>query len=67
MNNVDNPSHYTSEKGIKAIDVIEAFDLKFNLGNAIKYVLRSGKKGNEVEDLRKAIWYLERQIKNIEG
>lgn len=61
---VNKPSHYMSKNGIESIDVIESFDLNFNLGNATKYILRSGKKWNRIEDLRKAIWYLEREIKN---
>lgn len=53
--------HYQG-KGLKAIEVIEAFELNFSLGNAIKYILRSGKKGNAKEDLEKAIWYLKREV-----
>lgn len=56
------PDYYKS-KGIETIDVIEAFDLNFNLGNVIKYVLRAGKKqGEEKEkDLNKALFYLKRE------
>lgn len=61
---VDNPIHYQSESGLEAIEVIEAFELNFNLGNAIKYILRADKKGNKVQDLDKAIWYLIREIEN---
>jgi hypothetical protein len=63
---VDHPDHYQSETGMEAIDVIEAFDLNFNLGNCIKYVLRAGKKEDELQDLKKALWYIKRQIKNLE-
>ena len=64
---VDHPSHYR-ENGIEAIDVIEAFGLGFHLGNAVKYVLRAGRKiadGEDAEraaktDVKKAIWYLKR-------
>jgi uncharacterized protein DUF3310 len=63
---INNPSHYQSESGMEAIDVIEAFDLNFNLGNCIKYILRAGKKEDELQDLKKALWYIKRQIKNIE-
>lgn len=57
------PEYYQSDDGFDAIDVIEAFDLNFNLGNVIKYVLRAGKKNESVEsDLKKAIWYLKREI-----
>ena len=48
------------------IDVIEAFNLNFKLGNAIKYILRAGKKDSITQDLRKAIWYIEREIIKIE-
>lgn len=62
-----NQSYYQSEN-IEAIDVIEAFDLNFNKGNVVKYVLRAGKKeGNAiVQDLKKAHWYIEREIERIE-
>lgn len=63
---VDHPPHYKSG-GIEAIDVIEAFDLGFCLGNTVKYVLRAGRKGDAVTDLKKARWYLEREIARIEG
>lgn len=58
---VNRPSHYIG-KGIECIEVIEAFALGFCLGNAIKYILRAGKKGDRIEDLKKAIWYLQREI-----
>ncbi|MDU1315711.1 DUF3310 domain-containing protein [Anaerococcus hydrogenalis] len=57
------PDYYKSN-GVETIDVIEAFDLNFNLGNVIKYILRAGKKqGEEKEkDLNKACFYLNREI-----
>lgn len=64
--NVNHPPHY-KKGGIENIDVIEAYELGFHLGNVIKYVLRSKYKGREIEDLKKARWYLERYIKNHEG
>lgn len=60
------PPHYISASGLESIDVIEAFGLNFHLGNCIKYVLRCGKKWDAVEDLKKAKWYLEREIANRE-
>lgn len=60
---VNHPPHYKAE-GIEAIDVIEAFCLDFSLGNAVKYILRAGRKGDALEDLRKAAWYLARAIEN---
>lgn len=57
--------HYNSG-GVEAIDVIEAFGLGFNLGNVIKYVLRAGRKGDALEDLEKAAYYLDREIDKLE-
>lgn len=62
---VDHPHHYQGN-GMESIDVIEAFDLDFCLGNTVKYVLRAGKKDNEIQDLKKAIWYLNRRIQQLE-
>lgn len=59
------PDYYKSG-GMEAFDVIDAFDLDFNLGNAFKYIARAGKKGDKVEDLRKAVTYLNRQIEKEE-
>ncbi len=57
-----NPGYYKS-RGLEAIDIIEAYDLNFCVGNAIKYILRAGKKSNnKTEDLNKAIWYLQREV-----
>lgn len=58
---INHPSHYQGQR-FEVIDIIEDFDLGFKLGNAIKYILRAGRKGDFIEDLRKAIWYLEREI-----
>jgi hypothetical protein len=66
MEAVNSPQHYQG-KGLEAIDVIENFDLNFNLGNTVKYVLRAGKKGNKKEDLEKAVWYLKRELNKFEG
>ena len=63
MNNIDHPQHYG--KGIEPIDIIESWELNFSLGNAIKYILRAPYKNNELEDLEKAKWYLEREIKRL--
>lgn len=61
---INHPSHYKSGR-IEAIDVIEDFKLNFNLGNAVKYILRAGKKGCRKEDLKKAIWYLHRELRHV--
>lgn len=58
---VFSPSHYTHGP-MEVIDIIEGFGLGFTLGNTIKYILRSDKKGRPVEDLEKARWYLDREI-----
>lgn len=58
---VNAPDHYRAG-GIEAIEVIEAFGLGFHLGNVVKYVLRAGRKGDRLEDLKKARWYLDRAI-----
>lgn len=60
-----NPSHYKDRvPGIEAIEVTEHFD--FCRGNAIKYIWRAGLKNDELEDLKKARWYLDRAIANLE-
>lgn len=62
------PTHYKGNGTFEAIDVIEAFQLNYRLGNVIKYVLRADKKGKPVQDLKKAVWYLQREIaKREEG
>lgn len=60
-----NPPHYKSHpSGVEAIDVVEHFT--FNLGNAVKYIWRAGLKSpNPVEDLKKAAWYLNREIERL--
>lgn len=62
---VNSPPHYTAG-GIETIDFIEAKDLNYRLGNVIKYVSRAEKKENPLEDLKKAKWYLEREISTRE-
>lgn len=61
---VNNPPHYT-QGGIETIDFIEAKALSYNLGNVVKYITRADHKGNKVEDLMKARWYLDREITNL--
>jgi len=65
--NVNHPDHYGgADNPYEAIKVIEAWKLGFNLGNAVKYIARAGKKDQTVvaEDLEKAIWYIRREIGN---
>ena len=68
MNDIINhPSHYTDGK-IEVIDFIEEKQLNFHRGNAIKYIARAGKKNKEteIEDLEKAVWYINREIQRLE-
>lgn len=63
---VDHPIHYGGgDNPYEAIKVIEAWDLGFNLGNSVKYISRAGKKGDAIEDLEKAAWYIKREIRNL--
>lgn len=63
---VDHPPHYNSHPaGIECIDVVEW--LPFNVGNAIKYLWRLGEKGDDLENLRKAAWYVQREIRRREA
>jgi hypothetical protein len=66
---VNHPSHYGGNTTYEAIKVIEAWRLDFCLGNAVKYISRAGKKdpSKVKEDLEKAVWYLQRKIKSVEG
>lgn len=67
---VNHPQHYGgNDNPYEAIKVIEDWDLDFHLGNTVKYISRAGKKGSdkELQDLKKALWYLERKINNIEN
>jgi hypothetical protein len=58
---VNHPSHYT-QGAIETIDVIEDWNLGYHLGQVIKYISRCDHKGKRLEDLKKAQWYLEREI-----
>lgn len=63
---VNAPPHYRKHpSGVECITVTEHFN--FNRGNAIKYVWRAGEKGSELEDLKKARWYLDREIARVEA
>ena len=65
---INHPAHYNQGK-IEVIEFIEDKNLGFHLGNAVKYISRAGKKdpAKEIEDLKKAVWYIERQIELISG
>jgi hypothetical protein len=62
---VNQPEHYTWLGGIEVIDITEHFG--FVLGNVLKYVMRADHKGKPLEDLRKARWYLDREIAKREA
>lgn len=67
---VNHPNHYGGEENpYEAIKVIDAWELGFSLGNTVKYISRAGKKDptKELEDLKKALWYLDHHIKNLES
>lgn len=64
---VDHPAHYTAYKGLEIIDLTE--QMNFCRGNAVKYIARAGLKSKEteVEDLKKALWYVQREIERLGG
>lgn len=66
IDNVEKPAHYNTGS-IQPIDAIEDWKLGFNLGNSVKYIARAGKKDTTktIEDLKKARWYLERELNNL--
>lgn len=66
VDHVHHPRHYGgSDSPYEAIKVIDAWKLDFALGNVVKYISRAGKKGNELEDLKKAAWYLNHKIESL--
>lgn len=64
---VNHPSHYTAYKGVEVIQLTE--QMNFNRGNAVKYIARAGLKNpdTEIEDLEKARWYIDREIKRLKA
>lgn len=68
MPGIDHPSYYGNDTTYETIKVIEAWQLDFCLGNAVKYISRAGKKDpdKEIEDLQKAVWYIQRKIQQLE-
>ena len=63
---VNHPEHY-KVGGIETLDFIEAKGLSYHLGNVVKYVTRADHKGNRLQDLEKAQWYLSREISRLKG
>lgn len=66
---INHPEHYGGDTVYEAIKVIEAWGLGFCKGNAVKYISRAGRKegADEIEDLKKARWYIDREIKRLES
>jgi hypothetical protein len=61
---VNHPEHYKSHpSGVECIDITE--HMSFNCGNAVKYIWRSDLKGNKLQDLQKAVWYLNRELQRL--
>lgn len=63
---INHPSHYNTGN-IEVIDAIDDWNLSFCLGNVVKYIARAGHKGDRVEDLKKAAWYLRHEIIQLGG
>lgn len=63
---INSPSHYAEGRKFEPIDVIEDWELNFRLANTVKYISRAGRKKDILEDLRKARWYLDREIQHLE-
>jgi len=63
---VNHPQHYKGKK-FEVIDIINDYSLNFELGNAIKYILRADRKGNRKQDIEKAIWYLNHELSKFKG
>lgn len=66
FNNITRPSHYCEGRSFEPIDVINDWQLNFNLGNVIKYISRAGRKDNILQDLKKALFYLKYEIDRLE-
>lgn len=65
MSKIEHPSHYAEGRKYEPIDVINDWELNFNLGNTIKYISRAGRKENAIEDLEKARFYLDYEIERV--
>jgi len=65
IDNINHPTHYT-QSAIQPIEVIGAWKLSYCLGNTIKYIARADHKGNKLEDLQKARWYLNKELEDLE-
>ena len=63
---INRPSHYAEGRQYEPIDVIADWELNYHLGNTLKYISRAGRKQNQLEDLKKARWYIDREIQSLE-
>lgn len=61
-----NPAHYKMG-GMEVIDIIEAFGLDYHRASALKYLLRAGRKDDELQDMRKCAWFVNRSVQRLEG
>lgn len=64
---VNHPDHYGGDTTYEAIKVIEAWELNFNRGNTVKYICRADLKGDAISNLKKARFYLDREIVTLEA
>lgn len=69
MEMVNHPAHYAEGRKYEPIAVIEDWNLNFSWGSAVKYISRAGRKDKDkvIEDLQKAVWYINREIERIKG
>ncbi len=65
LRSITEPDHYDNNQGYDIIDVCNDYSLSFNKGNIVKYVARAGKKDDELQDLYKALDYLQREIEYV--
>lgn len=68
--NVNHPPHYCDGRKYEPVEVILDWELDFLLGNAVKYISRTGRKGSDedaIEDLEKAVWYIQKRIDVLRG
>jgi hypothetical protein len=64
---VNHPAHYGGDNPMEVINIIDYYNLNFDLGNVTKYVLRCNSKGEKLKDLKKAAWYLQHEINKLEN
>jgi hypothetical protein len=64
---INHPSHYAAGRKYEPIDVIDDWGLGFSLGNALKYISRAGRKESVIDDLNKAVWYIQHEISRIQN